>query len=955
MEKKIKKDKVRLAKAFAKKWKDRGSEKSDTQVFWNELLSTFYDINVTDKAHVDYEVPVVKSTTYTSGWKDVVVNKFSSKNQVLIEQKSCGIDLSKKEERSGKKITPFEQAKMYDNDSPRDEKANWIILCNFQEFWIYDLSKSLKDLKEPTAKLNLEDLPSHLDWLAMLDDGSDEKQDAILKITPDFRIEEQLSFKAGQIVGELYDELKAKYIEPDSEQTLKSLNILCVRLVFCLYAEDAGLFDKNDRHIFYHYLSQFDAHSMRKAIIELFQVLDTPKETRDKYLDEENPLLSSFPYVNGGLFHDDEPIEIPMFTPSTRELLLEKASKGFHWEKISPTIFGAVFESTLNPSTRRNGGMHYTSIENIHKVIDPLFLDELKAELDDIMRYVTINKDGSVNRNAETKLLAYQKKLASLTFLDPASGSGNFLTETYLCLRRLENQIIKALTQYPTMLLDDGYDWVKVSIQQLYGIEINDFACSVAKTALWIAESQMFQETQAIINGEKDFLPLHTFNHVHEGNALTLDWNDVIPASKLNFIMGNPPFLGFTYQSKEQKSDLKNLFPNTKSIDYVCGWWKKASDFIQDTKIEGAFVSTNSITQGELVSSLWNNLNIKINFAYRTFVWNSEANLKAHVHCVIIGFANFDRKTKIIYDNESGKIVKSINPYLIDGDFKPVKSRGTALCNVPKMVYGNMPRDYGYYTFSKEEKDDFVRKEPLSAKYFYKLWGSVEYLHNKPRYILYLKNANIKELKNMKYLVERINHVKQARLNSKAKEIQKFANTPLLFAQETQSPDHNFIIVPIVSSQRRKYIPMGFMSANNITNSKVETIPDANIYHFGILESSVHMSWMRTVCMRLKSDYSYSKDIVYNNFPWPTPTKSQRQRIEQTAQAVLDARELYPDASLSDMYDPDNEWMYPELIRAHNDNDEAVMNAYGFSSKMSEIDIVAELFKMYQILINDRK
>ena len=914
MEKKIKKDKVRLAKAFAKKWKDRGSEKSDTQVFWNELLSTFYDINVTDKAHVDYEVPVVKSTTYTSGWKDVVVNKFSSKNQVLIEQKSCGIDLSKKEERSGKKITPFEQAKMYDNDSPRDEKANWIILCNFQEFWIYDLSKSLKDLKEPTAKLNLEDLPSHLDWLAMLDDGSDEKQDAILKITPDFRIEEQLSFKAGQIVGELYDELKAKYIEPDSEQTLKSLNILCVRLVFCLYAEDAGLFDKNDRHIFYHYLSQFDAHSMRKAIIELFQVLDTPKETRDKYLDEENPLLSSFPYVNGGLFHDDEPIEIPMFTPSTRELLLEKASKGFHWEKISPTIFGAVFESTLNPSTRRNGGMHYTSIENIHKVIDPLFLDELKAELDDIMRYVTINKDGSVNRNAETKLLAYQKKLASLTFLDPASGSGNFLTETYLCLRRLENQIIKALTQYPTMLLDDGYDWVKVSIQQLYGIEINDFACSVAKTALWIAESQMFQETQAIINGEKDFLPLHTFNHVHEGNALTLDWNDVIPASKLNFIMGNPPFLGAYNLNDKQKNERKNIWGEEGNIlDYVTCWYKKSVDYIKSNKIRCAFVSTNSITQGQQVAPMSNiifNNGINIDFAYKSFRWDSEANIKAHVHCVIIGYSNFNTKEKILFDDEKVIRCKNINGYLLcDLPNIVVNRRSSPLCNVPEMAMGFKPADHGYLLLSSTDYNQLCKNDLSAKKWVRRFTMAEEYINGINRYCLWLKDMPLSEMNKHPFIKDRVQMCRKWRLSQKKSgDAYKLSDTPHLFRKCNKFiEDRPYIIIPETSSEKRKYVPIGFVKDGMIPGNAIRFIPSDSLYLFGVLTSSIHMDWMRAVGGRLEMRYKYSNDIVYNTFPWCNPTKEQKEKIEKTAQTILDARKLYPDSSLADMYDPDND------------------------------------------------
>ena len=751
----------------------------------------------------------------------------------------------------------------------------------------------------------------------------------------------EVSIQAGDLVGLIYDELLKQYIHPENPESLKSLNMLCVRLVFCLYAEDAGIFGR--RKMFHDYLQSFPAKEVRKALIDLFRVLDTKPEDRDPY-DRD---LNAFPYVDGGLF-EDEDIEIPQFTDETVRLLLHNVSEDFDWSEISPTIFGAVFESTLNPETRRSGGMHYTSIENIHKVIDPLFLDDLKDELASIK---TIQTD----KTRKAKLLEYQNKLAHLTFLDPACGSGNFLTETYLSLRRLENDVLSTLSHGQITFGDANDNPIKVSIGQFYGIEINDFAVTVARTALWIAESQMLKETEAVIHMNLDFLPLKSYANIHERNALQTDWESVVPKAKLNYIMGNPPFHGFTFMTAPQKEDMQKIFPGVKNLDFVCAWYKKASDFMKGTNCETAFVSTNSIVQGETVSRFWQFMKDDvINFAYRTFVWDSEASLKAHVHCVIIGFSKVPRSEKFIYNGLVKKRATNINYYLYDGENIVVTSRNNPICNVPNMIYGNKPADGGNLIIEEANYSSFISKEPEAQKFIRPLLGAVEYLHGKKRWCLWLVHAEPEELKKLPLIMERIKKCRQTRLNSIAAGIRKFADTPTLFAQITQPEGKSYIIVPRVSSETRRYVPIGFMSPETIVTDAVQIIPNATLYEFGVISSNVHMAWMRVVAGRLKSDYRYSKDVVYNNFPWPTPNPAQKAIIEATAQEILDARAIYPDSSLADLYDPLT--MPPELITAHQHNDRAVMQAYGFSVKnMKESDCVAALMEMYQRITHDKK
>ena len=920
------------AKAFAKNWKDRGYEKGDSQIFWVELLTTVFGvteisqfISFEDQVHLDH-------TSFIDGYIE--------KTHVMIEQKSINKSLTAAIRQSdGSMLTPFEQAKRYSSELPYSKRPRWIVTSNFQSFYIYDMEKPGGD-PEIIQLENLEKEYYRLQFL--VDEGNTNLQR-----------EMEVSIAAGEIVGLLYDALAKQYVDSTTERAMKSLNILCVRMVFCLYAEDAGIFGQHG--MFHDYLEEFDARKMRKAMIELFQILDTKPEDRDPYLKDDNPQLAAFPYVNGGLFANED-IEIPPFTDEIRNLLLEKASADFDWSEISPTIFGAVFESTLNPETRRSGGMHYTSIENIHKVIDPLFLDDLKNELKEIQQI-------TVQRTKDKKLRDFQTKLASLRWLDPASGSGNFLTETYISIRRLENEVIKELQRGQITFGFDESSPIHVSIDQFYGIEINDFAVTVAKTALWIAELQMMKETENIVHMNLDFLPLITNAFIVEGNSLQIDWESVVPKYQVSYIMGNPPFVGARVMSSEQKDDVKEIFQGWKNVgnmDYVCCWYKKCADFMKNTSIRAALVSTNSVSQGESVANLWKPLlenDVHIDFAYRTFQWDSEAKIKAHVHCVIIGFsiAPYNKPKKIFID-ERYQIAKNINGYLLDAANVYVESRNKPICNIPEIGIGNKPIDGGYYLFEKEEMEEFIKKEPEAKKYFRPWYGSKEFINRSPRYCLWLGECSPAELRKLPLCMERVREVKEYRLQSTSAGTVKLAERPTRFHVENM-PKGQYIVIPEVSSQRRRYVPMGFFTPNIFCSNLVKIIPDATLYHFGVLTSNVHMAWMRVVCGRLKSDYRYSKDIVYNNFPWPEPSTQQRQKIEQTAQAILDARALYPDSSLADLYDELT--MPPELRKAHHQNDMAVMQAYGFTkgseAYKSEAACVAELMQRYQKLCEEQK
>lgn len=939
---------------FVKTWENKGDETADKATYWNTLLHLLgvSQNQIDNGSYIQYEKRVNwKREEHFHGSIDAYIPSV----KVLIEQKSNGVDLFTPEDRPNgghtEKITPFEQARRYDNNLPANEKASFLVLCNFKQMVVYDVRQSLD--QKPVI-LNLADFPKSLSLLSFLVKPACDE--ALEK-------EKQISIEAGNLVSKMHRELLKifdNYPDVDSAKATQSINMLCVRLVFCLYAEDAGLFSGKEQ--FYDYLKNVEPNRIGVALKALFEVLDTklPERTKDDpFWNTENPKLARFPYVNGGLFRDKDLI-IPPFTPDLKTILLHDMSRGFDWSTISPTIFGAVFESTLNPQTRRQGGMHYTSVENIHKVIDPLFLNGLKAELAQIKQY----KEPKTIRK---KARAFQDKLSKLTFLDPACGSGNFLTETFICLRRLENEAIRLETGGESLLdVGQAQDYIKVSIQQFYGIEINDFAVSVAKTALWIAEDQMMKETQSLFYGaDWDFLPLKTYTKIHEDNALRVDWNTVLPNYACHYVLGNPPFSGARLMTKEQKQEVKAIFNNQSgygNIDYVACWYKKAFDYMKGSqnkghKIKGAFVSTNSITQGVQVALIWKNMlshnGFHFDFAYRTFKWTSEAKQKAGVYVVIIGFSFGDDKTNRVIYNSNGiaEKVNHINGYLADGADIYVENRATPLCNVPKMSIGNQPIDDGNYLFTKGEKDNFLAKESQARKFFHKWYGARELLNSNPRYCLYLANVTPKELKSMPLALERVNNVKKFRLKSKRQGTRELANIPTQF-HATNIPKTNYLCIPSTTSERRKYIPMEYFTPDILSSNAALIIPNATLYDFGILESIVHMAWMRTVAGRLKSDYRYSAKIVYNNFPWPSPTSEQKTKIEATAQAILDARKNYPDSSLADLYDP--LLMPQDLRKAHKANDKAVLEAYGLKATASNNEIMAKLLKMYQDLVQTK-
>ena len=937
-------EQTKAAAAFTEFWAGKGDEKQETSRFWIDLLQNVLGIDNPAK-YIEFEKRVKLSHTS-------FIDAYIPDTKVLIEQKGAKIDLHRAYEQSdGSLLTPYEQAKRYADEMPNSLRPRWIVVCNFQEFLVYDLEKPGSEPEQ----IFLKDLGKEHYRLQFL---ADARHDYL-------RREEELSLHAGVLVGKLYDALIKQYINPNDEQSLRSLNILCVRLVFCLYAEDAGLFAT--RTAFEDYIRSFSIENTRDAIIKLFKALDTKIENRDRY----DLKLQPFPYVNGGLFAAEN-IEIPNFTDEIVDVLCDHCAP-FNWSEISPTIFGAVFESTLNPETRRKGGMHYTSVQNIHKVIDPLFMDGLTAEFQSIVE--THGRASLRERNQ--KLFDFQQKLGALRFLDPACGSGNFLTETYLSLRRLENRVISALNRGERLLGFD--DFIHVKISQFYGIEINDFAVTVAKTALWIAESQMIRETEAILSQNIDFLPLTTNAFIVEGNALRMDWATLKPidtaaapigglfsgfttetdgeAHHYDYIIGNPPFVGYSFQTKEQKDDLQLIMSDFGSnIDYVGAWYKKAAELINGTNTRCALVSTNSITQGEQVAALWKPLfkkyNLQIDFAWRTFRWDSESNQKAHVHCVIVGFSDKNnlQKDKIIFDENGEKhVARNINPYLLDAPTVFIENRKEPLCTgVSIMNKGSQGTDDGAFYFTEEEYNSIVKKTPDAAKFLRETANGQTFLHGIKRYCLWCADLNPTELRKIPELARRVEQVKQFRLASPKAATRKWAAYPYLFTENRQPESGKYLLLPLTSGESREYVPIDYLPYTVIANNSVQMILNASLYDFGVLTSTIFMSWMRSVCGRLKSDYRITVTNVYNNFPWCSPTDEQRKKIEQTAQAILDARALYPDSSLADLYDAT--LMPVELRRAHRANDEAMLAAYGWPKDLSEPEIVERLFGLYEAM-----
>ena len=944
------------SRKFVEYWTfQRGSEKGEDQRFWNMLLRDVLGMEDVER-RTQPQVPVhMKGTTK-------FLDLWIPETRVLIEHKSRGIKLDAPQASHDGK-TPFEQALEYNIARPYSEKARWIVTCNFDEIWVYDMDRPLD---EP-QKIRLGDLPKEVSRLGFLVDSS---------VKSVREQEKDISIKAGRIVGELYKALLKRYADPDSPETLKFLNRLCVRLVFLFYAEDADLFPKDS---FWTLLKNTEAKNLRRSLLTLFRVLDTPEAERDPYLE---PDIAAFPYTNGGLFKGVDEAEIPPLDNEIKELLVK--SSNFDWREISPTIFGALFESTLNPVTRRAGGMVYTSVENIHKVIDPLFLDDLTRRVDEILTQRHKGTEAQRGNASESlylsvkdkkALLALQDEIAALTFLDPACGSGNFLTETFLSLRRLENRIIAALQKGGQGELDLGAS-VKVSLSQFHGIEINDFAVSVAQTAMWISEAKMLHETAEILHREPAYLPLKEYDGIIEGNALRMEW------PRADYIMGNPPFVGHQYRTREQASDMDCIYADWKDtnygkLDYVCSWYKKAADFILASKgaknTKCAFVSTNSICQGESVAAMWKPLfdraHVVIDFAHRTFRWDSEATEKAHVHCVIVGFhcggddshRGTEAQRKTIYDG--GRVISAahINGYLVDAPDVFIENRGgVKATGLAAMSKGSQPTDGGNLILSAAEREAIIAKWPDAASFILRYIGADDFINNILRYCLWLDGVEPSRYRHIPSIMERLARVSEMRRGSPTKSVQKAAETPMLFTQIRQ-PKVDYLVVPEVSSERRKYIPIGYLMPDVIASNKLYIVPDATPYVFGVLTSSVHMSWMRVVAGRLKSDYSYSP-AVYNNFPWPDlcdsashPSSDRlrgslrsgdtREQISQTAQAILDARAHYPDSSLADLYDPLT--MPPDLRAAHEANDRAVLAAYGLAPDTPEPEIVSHLFKLY--------
>lgn len=919
--------KQQAASLFVKTWTGRGHERSESQTFWNQLLHDVFGITI-PAVFIKYELPVHLKT-------QKFIDAYIPSTKVLIEQKSSTEDLLKATRQSDKEqLTPFEQAQRYAMGLEYSKRPRWIVTCNFKSFLVYDMEHP----QDKPFKILLENLEREYYLLNFLVDDT----------TTILRHEKEISIKAGELVGKLYDEFQKGYVNPETSHAKQSLNILCVRLVFCLFAEDSGLF--GERHgMFYEYMRSFKPTQMRKALIDLFKILNTPYDNRDPY---ENEALSKFPYVNGGLFAETD-IEIPNFTEEIANLLLVECSAEFDWSGISPTIFGALFEDTMNPETREIGCMHYTSVENIHRVIDPLFLDDLKKQLRHVMQIKT-------SKERKKAMIALQDKIASLTFLDPACGSGNFLTETYLSLRQIENKMLEILQEGNRSFCGD-FSPIKVSIENFYGMEVNDFAVTVAKAALWIAEAQMMQKTEHIVMKDLNFLPLRSYSHIEKTNALTKDWNEVIPAQKLSYIIGNPPFKGKKSRDTNQKADLLSAIGNDSNrpgnLDLVSGWFFKAARYIQRTSIKVSFVTTINITRGEQVSLLWDALShkygIHILHAYHPFVWNSESKKKAQVHCTIICFtAHNDNTGKMLFfENESPRQVNSISPYLRDEETILVTASKVPICKVPPTGIGNKPIDGGFFLFKPDEKERFLTEEPNAEPYFMEWYGADELIKGNRRYFLWLANCSPALLKKLPKCKERIEAVRNYRNKSTDEGTRKLASFPTRF-HVTNIPTTDFIVIPEVTSENREYIPMEYVTVDSakhkLFSNLVKLMPNATLYHFGVLQSSIHMIWTKGICGYKDYRPRYSTDIVFNNFPWPSPTEKQKAKIESTAKLILNARNNHKDCALKDLYDIDT--MPEDLKMAHIKNDQAIREAYGFSSKMSEDNIIKELLQLYKKL-----
>jgi len=881
---------------FSKEWADETNEDAEAKSF---LDAFFHVFDVSRKRMASFETRV-KKLDNRDGYIDMLW-----KGVILIEMKSRGKDLDK----------AYKQATDYFPGLKEYDLPRYILVCDFERFRLYDLEEDRRE------DFSIKDFYKHVKSFGFIAGYQ----------TRTYQSQDPVNIEAAERMGKLHDQLK------NIGYKGHELEIYLVRLLFCLFAEDTSIFEKRQFQDYIEEKTKPDGSDLASHLSTLFYVLNKPREHRLTNLDEH---LNAFPYVNGKLF--EENLSPASFDTEMRNILLECCA--LDWGKISPAIFGSMFQSVMNPVERRNLGAHYTSEKNILKLIKPLFLDDL------IIEFEKIKLD-------KRQLVSFHKKLASLTFLDPACGCGNFLIITYRELRLLEIKVIKSLQQ--GQQVTNVNSLINVEVSQFYGIEYEEFPARIAEVALWLIDHQMNMLVSEEFGEYYVRLPLRKFSHIVHGNALRIDWEGIIPSKNLSYILGNPPFGGKHKQSKEQKTDISLLmsrFNNCSDLDYVAGWFYKASKYIVGSKIEVAFVSTNSIVQGEQVELLWPILlkeySLKINFAHQTFKWKNEAKGVAAVHCIIIGFSNFDRASKWIfeYENVSSEAhelkVSRINTYLNSGPVTIVQKRKQSICNAPSIKYGNKPTDDGNYLFNDDEKADFLKIEPAATKYFRKYIGSAEFINGISRWCLWLKDATPGELKTMPLVLERIDRVRKFRESSSAEPTRKAAKFPSLFFYTSQ-PNSNYLVIPETSSERRRFIPIGYMNADVIASNAVYLIPSADLFTFGLMCSTMHMAWTRTVCGRLKSDYRYSGSIVYNNFPLPQNySAKQILAIELAAQKILDIRKYFPDSTLADLYDP--LVMPSELVKAHQNLDKAVDLCYRPQPFPNETKRMEFLFEMYE-------
>lgn len=882
--------------AFSRDWADESSEDAEAKSFWDGFFNVF---GITRRRVASFEAPVKKGDGQ-GGFIDLLW-----KGVLLVEHKSRGKDL----ERAARQAFDYFPG-LKERDLPR-----YVLVSDFARFRLFDLDSNEKH------DFTLAELPKHVRLFGFIAGYQ----------TRSFGQQDPVNVQAAEKLGKLHDQFKATGYDGHA------LEILLVRVLFCLFAEDTALFE---RRLFQDYLEQRtneDGSDLGMHLAQLFQVLDTPPEKRPKTLDEQ---MATFPYVNGQLF--GEMLPIAACDRAMRETLLDCCS--LDWSRISPAIFGSLFQSIMDTTARRNLGAHYTSETNILKLIGPLFLDELWNEFHKVKR----------NKN---QLFEFLKKLSKLTFFDPACGCGNFLVIAYREVRLLELEVLRHVRQNDQMLLDI-FQLIGVNVDQFHGIEIEEWPARIAEVALWLTDHQMNLKVSEEFGQYFARLPLKKAPHIVNGNALRIDWNDVVPAYRLSYLLGNPPFVGHHYQTEAQKLDQQLVMGQIGSsgvLDFVCNWYVKAAAYAEAC-VKAAFVSTNSICQGEQAGILWSHLlsrGIKIHFAHRTFQWSSEARGQAAVHCVIVGFGLSDTSEKLLFDYDTPRsephVIKArnINPYLVDAPDLVVTNRAAPLCNMPKMSWGNKPTDGGHLILSSEERDELLLKEPAATPYIRPYISGGDFINGVMRYCLWLKGVDPTQLRHLPLVMSRVEQVRQTRLASKAATTRDFARYPTLFRQISQ-PDTDYLAVPEVSSERRPFIPIAFVQQEVICSNTVQFVPDATLYHFGILSSTMHMAWMRAVCGRLKSDYRYSNSIVYNNFPWPEPTTVQHAAIESAVQVVLGARATFPNATLADLYDPLS--MPPELVKAHQALDRAVDAAYGKIVFKTEAERVAFLFERYQQL-----